>query len=39
MQDMSTTPPNIMLEDDLVDPEALAISKMPLRDRVSQVFT
>jgi hypothetical protein len=29
----------MMLEDELADPEALAISKMPLRDRVSQVFT
>ena len=28
-----------MLGDELVDPEALTISRMPIRERVSQVFT
>ena len=28
-----------MIMDELIDPEAQAISKMPIRERVSQVFT
>ena len=34
MHDLSATPPNMMLEEEM-DQEFLAISKMPIRERVS----
>ena len=37
--DLSLTPPNLNFDLDDMDPEAQAISKMSIRERVSQVFT